>query len=108
MIREEAQGNMAAKDPYKPAPKQSEIPQTVCDRAAWYLNSIGEDTTKHGRLTMKEFNAAYAATQALNIPVHCKTTGTGKKKKIKCFCYPPLSGIAGTRTRKRRKGGKRT
>ena len=97
---------MAAKDPYKAAPKQSEIPKSLSERAAWYLNGLGVDATKYGRLTMKEFNAAYSATQALNIPVHCKTTGTGKKKQIKCFCYPPLSGLGGKRKRKR--GGKRT
>jgi hypothetical protein len=95
---------MATADPYKAAPKQSQIQKSLCERAAWYLNSIGEDTTKRGRLTMKEFNAAYSATQALNIPVHCKITGTGQKKRINCFCYPPLSGLKS----KRRKGGKRT
>lgn len=88
---------------YIDAPKQSELHPQLCKRAAWYLNSIALDTTKYRRMTMKEFNAAYGATQALNIPVHCKSTGTGKTKRIKCFCYPPLSGLAGKRKRRKKR-----
>ena len=91
-----------AETKYQDAPKQSEYPTQACSRAAWVLNSLGQDV-KYKRLSMKEFNAAYSAVQSLNIPVQCKAKGAGGKKSVECFCYRPLSGIVGARKAKRRK-----
>ena len=89
---------------YIDAPKQSEYPKQACSRAAWQLNSLGIDV-KYKRATMKEFNAVYTAIQQLNIPVQCRETQKAGKKTLSCFCYSPISGIAGGRQRKRRTRG---
>jgi len=89
---------------YEDAPNQSEYPAQACKRAAWLLNSWALDVTKFRRKTMKEFNAAYKALQSLNIPVECTEKGAGPKKAIRCFCYRPLSGLAGRGRKGKRRG----
>jgi len=93
---------MARKDPYVVAPKQSQIPKQLCERAVWYLDSLGRDL----RLKRNEekFKLTWDAFLRLNIPIECKISQKGGLKKGACFCYPPLSGLAGKR---RKKGGKR-
>jgi len=102
---------MRAKDPYKPAPKQSQIPKPLCERAAWYLNSIGKDLRDNS--AKRKFHDVYTAYVRLNIPVMClddkgdraHEERSARVRSATCACYPPLSGLAGKG--KRRKGGKR-
>jgi len=100
---------MAGKDPYKPAPKQSEIPKAVCERAAWYLNALGKDLRDNA--DKRKFKDVYTAYTKLNIPVMCledpKRSYEERRAGVRsatCKCYAPLSGLAGKQGR--RKGGK--
>ena len=87
---------------YVDAPKQSEYPKRACSRAVWLLNNMGVDVN-YKRKTMKEFNSAYTAIRQLNIPVNCTQKQKAGKKILSCSCYSPLSGIGGTRQRKRQR-----
>lgn len=83
---------MAGKDPYVAAPKQSQIPKQLCERAVWYLNNLGRDLRTDA--AHEKFSNTWDAFLRLNIPVHCKGTRKAGVKTASCYCYPPLSGGA--------------
>jgi len=88
------------KNPYRAAPKQSEIPDGVTDRAVWYLNTLGSDLAAYNSYEWKEFHGIWDAFNSVNLPIMCKTRKLGKHWIGECRKYPPLSGLAG----RRRKG----
>ena len=94
---------MAAKDPYIPTLKQSQIPKQLCERAAWYLNAIGRDLRDEA--DHEKFSNVWDAYLKLNIPVMCKGEIKAGVKTGRCACYRPVSGVSG-KPRRKPKGGR--